>query len=77
MSRSGLNSTWAIMNNSRASVPLMFFDFPGDAPFKDGCTPIVLQITFVASSESSIYSPPLINDSKGLMMISLSSYLLI
>ena len=68
MSRSGLNSTWAIMNNSRASVPLMFFDFPGDAPFKDGCTPIVLQITFVASSESSIYSPPLINDSKGLMM---------
>ena len=63
MSRSGLNSTWAIMNNSRASVPLMFFDFPGDAPFKDGCTPIVLQITFVASSESSIYSPPLMNDS--------------
>ena len=47
MSRSGLNSTWAIMNNSRASSRGVF-DFPGDAPFKDGCTPIVLQITFVS-----------------------------
>ena len=64
-----------MMNSSLASVPLMFFDLPGEAPFNEGCTAMVLQIMLVASSESSIYSPPLMNDSIGLIWMSLSSYL--